>query len=80
MSFSLIIILYDRYTVEEHVHLDNRRGCNVQRSNGASPCNIENRLQKMTSIDEYDESLSNAKEGVKEFAHSRNSLAILNSS
>lgn len=41
-------ILYHRYTVKEHVNLENRWSCDIQRSNGVLLCSVEIRLQKLT--------------------------------
>lgn len=49
-SLSLKHFLYNVFTVEERVDLENRKECDIHRGNGALWCIVENSLQKLTLL------------------------------
>lgn len=57
--------LYHRYTADKNLDLKIWWGCALQHSKGVSPCKAENRLQKLTTIDQYDGTLFSAEEGIE---------------
>lgn len=57
--------------MKEHINLENRCVCDVQRIKSAVPTIVESSLQKHASVDYCYKTLSGAEECIKELANAR---------
>lgn len=68
--------LYHWITVDDHFDAKNRWGFDIRRTNGASSCSVENRLQNLICDNNCHKTLSSAEENIKQLTHARVPLGV----